>query len=136
MRKILYILCCLLISGCFSTPDSNFYMLQSTLNQSISDKEINIGVYDISLPEYIDKPQIVLQNPNTPELSISEFNRWGSDLSIMIKNTIINNLSTAFPKAKTTPLSYGANYNYIIKIENNRGYKNQTNNPYEPYVYT
>ena len=91
-------------------------MLQSNLDQSISNKKLKIGIYDISLPEHIDKPQIVLQKENSPDLKVAEFNRWGADLSIMIKNTIINNLSAALPNAIIVPLSYGANSEYIVKI--------------------
>ena len=91
-------------------------MLQSNLAKSISNKKLKIGIYDISLPEHIDKPQIVLQKENSPDLKVAEFNRWGADLSIMIKNTIINNLSAALPNASIVPLSYGANSEYIVKI--------------------
>ena len=91
-------------------------MLQSNLDQIISNKKLKIGIYNISLPEHIDKPQIVLQKENSPDLKVAEFNRWGADLSIMIKNTIINNLSAALPNASIVPLSYGANSEYIVKI--------------------
>ncbi|MBQ8870030.1 MAG: membrane integrity-associated transporter subunit PqiC [Alphaproteobacteria bacterium] len=117
MKKFLYVLSFLFISGCFSTPNSNFYMLQSLSQKTVSDKKLQLQIYDISIPEYIDKPQIVLQEADSPELEISEFNRWGSNLSSMIKNTLINDLSVNLPNAKILPLAYGINTQYVVKIQ-------------------
>ena len=91
----------LLISGCFYTPNSNFYMLQTTADKVVSNKKLKLQIYDILVPEYIDKPQIVLQKPKYPELEISEFNRWGANLSSMVKNIIIDDLAINLPNAET-----------------------------------
>lgn len=116
MRKAVLLFCFILL-GCFSTPESKFYMLNSLPIEKISSTQMKIGVYDVSLPEYADKPQIVLQNPESPEITISEFNRWGTDLSVMVKNTFIEDLQKALPDSKVYPLAYGTNFQYIVKID-------------------
>lgn len=117
MKKCLYLIFCLMLSGCFSTPNSNFYMLQTTADKVVSSQKLQLQIFDVLVPEYIDKPQIVLQKNNSPELKISEFNRWATDLNTMIKSTIINDLSVYLPNAKILPLAYGTNTQYVVKIQ-------------------
>lgn len=116
MKKLLIILFLLPLMGCFSTPNSKFFVLEDFDISDISSKRLSIAVYDINVPDFIDKPQIVLQKPQSPELKISEFNRWATDLNVMIKNTLINNLSSALPNAKITSLNFGSNYQYVVKV--------------------
>ena len=117
MKKLFLIFLIHLLFGCFSTPNSNFFILEKSDLQEISAKTFIIAVYNINIPDFIDKPQIVLQKPNSPEIKISEFNRWATDLSTMFKNTLINNLSQTLPNAKIIPLTYGSVYKYTIKID-------------------
>jgi len=129
MKKIVLFLMILMLEGCFfATPNSTFYLLESTNTaSSISKKKINIAVYDITLPDYLQKPQIVLQKSDSPELQVSEFNRWASDLESMIQNTLIEDLQTIMPQSTIKPLLYGSNAQYIIKvnIEKMSGYFGQ-----------
>ena len=117
MKKLFLIFLIHLLFGCFSTPNSNFFILEKSDLQEISAKKIIVAVYNINIPDFMDKPQIVLQKPNSPEIKISEFNRWGTDLSTMFKNVLISNLSQTMPNTKFVPLAYGTNYKYTIKID-------------------
>lgn len=107
-----------MLTGCFSsTPNSRFYLLESNKNaQPVSMQKFNIAVQDINVPEYLDRPQIVWQKPQQPELKIAEFDRWASDINVMLQNTMIENLQTSFPQANIKPLAYGMTSQYIIKI--------------------
>lgn len=118
MKKCSVLLFAFALCSCFAaTPDSRFYLLESGReNQVVSNKKINIAVQDILVPEYLDRPQIVLQNPAHPELTISEFDRWAADLNTMLQTTLINNLQQALPKAVIKPLVYGDEPRYIVKI--------------------
>ena len=65
MKKIFAIIGLLpLFTGCFfTTPDSRFYMLENTKNPAVvSDKKINIAVQDVNFPQYLDRPQSVVQS--------------------------------------------------------------------------
>lgn len=108
-----------MLCGCFfSTPNSKFYLLESQndTNEVISLKKVNIAVQDVILPDYLQKPQIVLQPQNSSELKISEFNRWASDLEEMFQNTLIEDLQKTMPNATIKPLTYGSKAGYVIKI--------------------
>ncbi len=118
MRNFTLLVMMILLGGCFSTtPDSRFYLLDSVNNQpSVSDRKINVAVQDITVPEYLDRPQIVLQKQTNPELKISEFDRWASDVNAMLQNVMIENLQNALPKSIVKPLAYGGKPNFIVKI--------------------
>lgn len=130
MKRVFIALLTIFLSGCwFSTPNSNFYLLESVTDQQMkSEKKVSIAVQDIYLPEYLQKPQIVLQKQGDTELKISEFNRWASDLDVMFQNTLIEDLQKMFPNATVKPLVYGSNAKYVLKInvEKMSGYFKQT----------
>ncbi len=117
MKKIFSLLMLFSVVGCFSTPNSNFYILENMADDSVLEAKLNIGVYDIVVPEYVDRPQIVLQKSDLPELKVSEFNRWAADLPTMLQNVFIDNLTVLLPNANIRPLVYGITSQYIIKIE-------------------
>jgi len=110
MKKLFICLLPLLLSAClFSTPNSTFYLLESSSQaESVFQKKLNVAVYDVGLPDYLQKPQIVLQKHDSPELKVSEFNRWASDLDGMVQNTLIENLQKSFPQSTIKPLVFGS----------------------------
>lgn len=128
MKKLFLSILLLPLLGCFSTPNSNFFVLEPIDIPTVSSKKTTITVYDVNIPDFIDRPQIVLQKPNSPKITISEFNRWATDLNVMIKNTLIADLKSALPNAKIIPLNFGSNYQYVIKIniEELNGWFNDT----------
>ena len=119
MKNILLSAFVLILSGClFSTPKSDFYILESDQNQNkISDKSLQVGVQDVSVPDYLLRPQIVLQKNGSPQIEISEFHRWASDLPEMIQNTLILDLQKALPRSEVKPLLYGGKLKYVVKID-------------------
>lgn len=118
MKRLSVVFFVLMLTGCFfSTKNSTFYLLESqNALEPVTSKQLKIAVQDIIIPDYLQKPQIVLQAQDSPELKISEFNRWGSDLQGMIQNTLIEDMQSLMPKAEVKPLMYGQNTNYIIKV--------------------
>lgn len=118
MKKYTVAFCILLLAGCFSTKNSTFYLLESqNAAEPVSQKQLIVAVQDINLPDYLQKPQIVLQQKDSPELKISEFNRWGSDLQSMVQNTVIEDLQSLMPKAQIKPLLFGQSASYVVKID-------------------
>lgn len=119
MKKIFAITCLLpLLAGCFfSTPNSRFYMLDGAENPAVtSSKNISIAVQDVSFPQYLDRPQIVLQQPNNPEIKMAEFDRWAADFGTMLQNHLIENLQSALPNADIKPLAFGNKPKFIVKL--------------------
>lgn len=118
MKKLTTVLISFMLCGCFfSTPNSKFYLLEKSAFDHAFEERINVAVQDITLPDYLQKPQIVLQKQGDTELKVSEFNRWASDLENMIQTAMIENLQAAFPNGTIKPLLYGGNEKYIVKVE-------------------
>ena len=119
MKKNLLLIFVSALSGCFfSSPKSSFYILENVGQERIvSNKSLQIGVQDVSVPDYLLRPQIVLQKSGSPEVEISEFHRWASDLPEMIQNTLILDMQKALPRSEVKPLLFGGKSKYIIKID-------------------
>jgi len=118
MKKYVILLICVVLTGCFaSTKNSAFYLMEAQKTQNtVSDAKFNIAVQDIVLPDYLKRPQIVLQEQDSPKLMISEFHRWGSDLGQMIQNTLLEDLQNVMPNAFVKPLMYGESTQYIVQV--------------------
>jgi uncharacterized lipoprotein YmbA len=100
------------LSGCISLPNSpssptsRFYML-SAVNETQASKKINItpgviiGVGPVKLPEYLDRPQMVITEKQGI-LKFDEFDRWGESLDKGIARLMRENLTVMLPNAKLT----------------------------------
>jgi uncharacterized lipoprotein YmbA len=98
------VFCTLLLTlgGCASTPPSKFYMLESISGipalqgTAALDQPISIGLGPVTLPDYIDRPQIVTRtSQNTVQLA--EFDRWAESLSSNVSRTLTENLVFLLP---------------------------------------
>jgi uncharacterized protein len=83
------------VAGCAFTEPSRFYLLTGTPPAGpavpVADK-LAVGVEPVSLPAYLDRPQIVRrESPHTLELS--EFERWGEPLDGSITRILVDNLA-------------------------------------------
>ncbi|MBO7244097.1 MAG: membrane integrity-associated transporter subunit PqiC [Alphaproteobacteria bacterium] len=122
MKKFVFI--CMLsvfLNACFTgrSPDSTFYLFEQMAQKSLSNKKTAILIEKIKVPALVDKPQIVLKKENSPEVIISEFNRWGEPLPNMIRQTLIADLSTYLPNAFIKPNDYNTEgkFDYTLLIE-------------------
>ena len=86
-----------LVWGCAETQPSTFYTL-SSLRTSAMEPAVAagdgpaVGVGPISLPEYVNRPQIVLRaSPN--RLALAEFDKWAEPVEDMFSRVLIQNLS-------------------------------------------
>jgi uncharacterized protein len=72
-----------------------------------------IGISNISLPDYLDRPQIVTRSGAT-QMEVAEFDRWVEPLSAMTRRTLLqtlrNDLGTdkivIFPQSRTVSVDY------------------------------
>ncbi len=124
MKKIYMLLPLLLITACIGVSQSaKFYNLQTVKSGEFINTKIksSIGVAEISLAEYLDKPQIVTTKPNLIELDVSEFNRWSESLSTMIQRIMAEDLAYYLPNAVIKPqISAREEFKYTIQIELNK----------------
>lgn len=121
MKKILIVCAFCLVTACFGgySPDSKFYNLQPIADGgAVSDKVLSIGVNEVNLPDYLDKPQIVVFEEGTPQMGISELNRWGEPLDSMVQRIVAADMSVYLPqseiKARTLLMEH---FDYIVDIQ-------------------
>ena len=77
------------MAGC-SQPSKTYYVLTST-GPVPSGGGVSLGIGPITLAEYIDRPNLVVQEaPN--QLGVSEDHRWAGDLSASISRVMTANL--------------------------------------------
>ena len=121
MKKYLFLAFFLLASCAFTQP-SKFYRLQSaTDNSVVSNRKISIGVEEVSVPRYVDRPQIVLVDKDTSELTVSEFNRWAEPLTSSITRILADDISLCLPNALVKPQNYSMeNFTYTVSVEINK----------------
>lgn len=122
------------VCGCLGrSQPTRFYLLQP-ISGAPAEKTaggnidgIRIGVGPITLPDYVDRPQIItLVGPH--ELNLSEFNHWSEPLSDSVPRILEENLSALlstqyiykYPWLGSTMLDYQIEMN-ITRFDAERG---------------
>jgi uncharacterized lipoprotein YmbA len=93
----------LLTAGCSTTSPSQYYSLASSAvkapiedtsaTQANPDKRFVISVQPVTVPRQVDRPQIVLSTPGSPQVVPLNGSLWASPLSEEIRNALANDLS-------------------------------------------
>ena len=107
-----------MLSGCAGSPPVYLYTLSAEATAGAADpaivgKELRIAVGPISLPEVVDRPQLVVRSgPN--QVTLIDQHRWAGSLKAEIPRVIAGNLSRllatgqvwAYPQNATGPFDY------------------------------
>jgi len=103
----------LAVGSCSTTPPTRFYVLSAISDQppSAPGKGPAIGIGPITLPQYLNRPQIVTRVSGN-QLAVAEFDQWGGDLNDNMARTLAANLSSLlqtdrvslFPWKDETPI--------------------------------
>ena len=104
-----------ILAACAESQPSRFYMLSSLppAEATGSGKPLSVGVGPISMPEYLNRPQIVTRESDT-KLALAEFDRWGEPLGDLFSQVVAANLSAllktervySLPRRRTASLDY------------------------------
>jgi uncharacterized protein len=95
MAAILLMSSALLMSGCASSPRSQFYTLIATATEEIrpvSQNAPSITIASVTIPELIDRPQLVVRSDKS-QVELLETHRWAEPLKSAIPRTIAENIS-------------------------------------------
>lgn len=120
MKLIKIIIPCLLFCGCFGTSKTaKFYTQSSVATGVISSENTSfIGVNRMQLPKYVDRPQMVTQQKDSVEITISEYNRWVELPSVLASRVLTEDLSTLLPSAQVKmSQSKGEGFDWLITVE-------------------
>ena len=114
------ILCALaLLTACGASLSPQLYTLSPMAAKRASDtSNLTITVGPLSLPESVDRPQLVLSvAPN--QVTIDEFNRWASPLKSNMASVIAENLSLLLgtPYVSLFPQSVSLSPSYRVAID-------------------
>lgn len=105
----------LILGGCGSDKPTRLYVLNATAEQpaAMSSQGLAIGVGPISLPKYLDRPQIVT-GVSANQLSQANLDQWGGDLNDNMSRVLATNLSdllgtdriSFYPWSNRAPLDF------------------------------
>ena len=114
------ILCTLaLLTACGASISPQLYTLSPMAAKPANEtSSLTITVGPVSLPESVDRPQIVLSGaPN--QITIDEFNRWASPLKSNIASVVAENLSLLLgtPYVSLFPQSVSLSPSYRVAID-------------------
>ena len=95
----------LALAGCATSPATRFYVLTPVppgdAAASPASVGITIGLRSVTLPDELDRPQIVTRTgPNT--VQIAEFDRWSGSLRDSVMQLLAANLATLLPGDQVT----------------------------------
>lgn len=128
------IICLLNIWGCANSQPTHFYLLRAMDTSSsggsleIGQLGVSLGLGPISLPKYLDRPQIVTR-VSSHEIDLAEFHKWAAPLKENIGHVLQENLSVllttdgivSYPWNRSTSPDYQLSLD-IIQLD---GTKNQ-----------
>lgn len=88
----------LLLAGCAHTPKPNYYVLngpREVTNSAVRNGPL-IGLGPITLPDYLDRPQIVTRASDS-RLALSNEHRWAEPLTASFSRALLAHLEQALP---------------------------------------
>ena len=107
----------LVAAGCAQSKPSNFYTLSSLRGQGQGPGKSGpgpaVGVGPITLPPYLDRPQIVTRS-SANKLELAEFHKWAESLKDIFSRTMADNLGAllgtdqvaVLPRRRNLPTDY------------------------------
>lgn len=89
------VLLSLALGGCSNTPPTRFYVLSAMADRAaaVPGKGTAIGIGPVTLPQYLNRPQIVTRSGGN-QLAVAEFDQWGGDLNDNVSRVLAANLSS------------------------------------------
>jgi uncharacterized protein len=108
------------LAGCGTTPDPSFYTLSAGAepNANTGEGPYSVAVGPVSLPEMVDRPQLVVRvNPN--RVLFVEQHRWAEPLRSEIPRVIAGNLSRLLSTTRISayPQSSDNNAEYRVLVD-------------------
>jgi uncharacterized lipoprotein YmbA len=94
----------LLLAACGSTPQSNYYRLNTTATGGMGDAP-SVGIGPIEIPEYLNRNSMVF-NRGDNQLHIASFERWAEPLSEGVQRVLGLNLSSRLDTQNIRPFPW------------------------------
>jgi uncharacterized protein len=122
---ILLLVPLLFLTGCGSTKSSRFYLLEpmrelpAKVGPSMPLDPCILGLGPVSLPDYLDRPQIVTRNA-AHTVHMDEYERWSEPLRSNFSRVLAENLSHLLPGCSVVEFQwvdlYDAQYRIVVSV--------------------
>ncbi len=129
MKKIIALCSAILLSACVggTSKAPNIYSLKTTDSVSTAVAQstgtsagISVGVAEVKVPSYIDRPQIILVESDGITLKKSEFERWSEDLATLAQRTLAGDISAYLPGAIVKSKNFiNEKFDFVVYVEIN-----------------
>lgn len=114
----------LVLAGCANTPPTQFYILPPLAGtdtpplSAADNRDLTIGVGPVTLPPYLDRPQIVT-NASRVKLTLAEFDQWAAPLHDIFSRALVENLALLIPTERVVlhPWSRLTEVNYQVVVD-------------------
>ena len=124
-KHILLILATLCVAACgfgHTSEPSRFYTLTTPHIDQVRGptKSINVGIENISVPQSVDRPQIVVKQHGSNMMIVSEFDRWIEGLNSALPVTISENMNMYAKNINARPVrnsSDASNSKYLVSVD-------------------
>lgn len=100
-RALPALLLAALLGGCASAPPEHFYTLDTDAPasvQAITSARFSMTIQRVTVPESVDRPQLVLQAGGN-QVRLDEQHRWAESLRQAIPRVVASDLRRHFPNA-------------------------------------
>ena len=128
MRTLCWVVILFLTACSWRSPNAEFYVMNSSGLDTISDKSVRIAVAAVKAPDLLNRQQMVVYDKTGDRVQILEFERWAEIFPDMLQNTVTNDLKEYLPKAYVKRTRFDSNsFDYGVNIEINemRVYRNE-----------
>jgi uncharacterized lipoprotein YmbA len=109
--------------GCAGSPPTRFYVLTPTASAEKDAKPavgelVAVGLRRVTLPEYLDRPQIVTRVSPT-KVDVAEFDRWAAPLGDAFAGALAENLAIMIPTDSVAvfPWPRGTRIDYEVAVD-------------------
>lgn len=100
--KLLTVVCALLLAACGSSPQHQYYLLNSNQQAPAMGQSPSLGVGPITIPEYLNRSGMVYSE-NGNRLHVARYERWAEPLEDGIQRVLGLNLSAALGTQNIRP---------------------------------
>ncbi|MCE3043770.1 membrane integrity-associated transporter subunit PqiC [Legionella sp. 16cNR16C] len=121
MKKYLLIVLTLLLVACGRSKEPLLYVINPILNtssQAYSHSVMRIGIDDVSIPEYLAKPQLMFFL-SANQSKMEDDHQWAEGLQSNVKRVLRSNLSTLIPNAVVEVAPWDPKFDPAIQLQVN-----------------